>query len=108
MQFWFCGLDYHKLYRYGRAEAYAMQNPLLSFWEVSEMDGDSAYSVILGVFRELFGSGKILGYSLLRTVNEGGWYSPNGLFIMAPGALFSIAILIWLLRTWKPEQQEKE
>jgi len=94
----------------GRAEAYAMQNPP---WE-SFLDGIGnglGYSmilIILGLFRELFGSGKILGYTVLRTVSEGGWYYPNGLFLMAPGALFTIAILIWLLRTWKPEQQEKE
>lgn len=94
----------------GRAEAYAMQNPP---WE-SFLDGIGnglGYSmilIVLGVFRELFGSGKILGYTILKTVNEGGWYNPNGLLLMAPGALFMIAILIWLLRTWKPEQQEKE
>lgn len=94
----------------GRAEAYALQNPP---WE-SFLDGIGnglGYSmilIILGVFRELFGSGKILGHTVLKTVNEGGWYYPNGLLLMAPGALFTIAILIWLLRTWKPEQQEKE
>lgn len=94
----------------GRAEAYAMQNPP---WE-SFLDGIGnglGYSmilIILGFFRELFGSGKILGYTILKTVNEGGWYYPNGILLMAPGALFMIAILIWLLRTWKPEQQEKE
>ncbi len=94
----------------GRAEAYAMQNPP---WE-SFLDGIGnglGYSmilIILGFVRELFGSGKILGYTLLKTVNEGGWYNPNGLLLMAPGALFIIAILIWLLRIWKPEQQEKE
>lgn len=94
----------------GRAEAYAMQNPpILSFWDgIGNGLGYSLILVILGVFRELFGSGKILGYSIFKTINEGGWYNPNGLIIMAPGALFSIAILIWLLRTWKPEQQEKE
>ncbi|HOK10562.1 MAG TPA: NADH:ubiquinone reductase (Na(+)-transporting) subunit D [Candidatus Hydrogenedens sp.] len=94
----------------GRAEAYAMQNPP---WE-SFLDGIGnglGYSmilIILGFFRELFGSGKILGYTVLKTVNEGGWYYPNGILLMAPGALFMIAMLIWLLRTWKPEQQEKE
>ncbi len=94
----------------GRAEAYAMQNPP---WE-SFLDGIGnglGYSmilIILGFFRELFGSGKILGYTVLKTINEGGWYNPNGLLLMAPGALFIIAILIWLLRVWKPEQQEKE
>ncbi len=94
----------------GRAEAFAMQNPPLeSFLDgIGNGLGYSMILIILGVFRELLGSGKILGYTLFRTVNEGGWYYPNGMFLMAPGALFTIAILIWLLRTWKPEQQEKE
>jgi Na+-transporting NADH:ubiquinone oxidoreductase subunit D len=39
-------------------------------------------------------------------VTDGGWYQPNGLFVLAPGAFFIIGILIWLLRTWKPELQE--
>ncbi len=94
----------------GRAEAYAMQNPpWVSFLDgIGNGLGYSMILIILGFFRELFGSGKILGYTVLKTVNEGGWYYPNGLLLMAPGALFIIAILIWLLRTWKPEQQEKE
>lgn len=94
----------------GRAEAYAMQNPpWVSFLDgIGNGLGYSMILIILGFFRELLGSGKILGYTVLKTVNEGGWYYPNGLLLMAPGALFMIAILIWLLRTWKPEQQEKE
>lgn len=94
----------------GRAEAYAMQNPpWVSFLDgIGNGLGYSMILIILGFFRELFGSGKILGYTVLKTVNEGGWYYPNGIFLMAPGALFMIAILIWLLRIWKPEQQEKE
>lgn len=94
----------------GRAEAYAMQNPpWVSFLDgIGNGLGYSMILIILGFFRELFGSGKILGYTVLKTVNEGGWYYPNGLLLMAPGALFMIAIIIWLLRTWKPEQQEKE
>jgi Na+-transporting NADH:ubiquinone oxidoreductase subunit D len=39
--------------------------------------------------------------------SDGGWYEPNGLMLLAPSALFTIALLIWLLRTWKPELQEK-
>lgn len=94
----------------GRAEAYAMQNPpFLSFLDgIGNGLGYSMILIIVGIFREIFGSGKILGYTVLKPVTEGGWYQPNGLLIMAPGALFTIAILIWLLRTWKPEQQEKE
>ncbi|MGC8737143.1 MAG: NADH:ubiquinone reductase (Na(+)-transporting) subunit D [Candidatus Hydrogenedens sp.] len=94
----------------GRAEAYAMQNPpWVSFLDgIGNGLGYSMILIVLGIFRELFGSGKILGYTVLKTVNEGGWYYPNGILLMAPGALFMIAMLIWLLRTWKPEQQEKE
>ncbi|MCX8064477.1 MAG: NADH:ubiquinone reductase (Na(+)-transporting) subunit D [Candidatus Hydrogenedentes bacterium] len=94
----------------GRAEAYALQNPpFLSFLDgIGNGLGYSMILIVVGVIRELFGSGKILGYTILKPVTEGGWYQPNGLLIMAPGALFIIAILIWLLRTWKPEQQEKE
>jgi Na+-transporting NADH:ubiquinone oxidoreductase subunit D len=37
-------------------------------------------------------------------VTEGGWYQPNGLMVLAPGAFFLIAFFIWALRTWKPDQ----
>lgn len=94
----------------GRAEAFAMQNPP---WP-SLLDGlgnGLGYSMILlaaGALRELLGSGKLLGYSVLPLVTEGGWYQPNGVMIMAPGALFLVGMFIWALRTWKPEQVEEE
>jgi len=94
----------------GRAEGFAMQNPP---W-VSFLDGIGnglGYSMILlyaGVVRELLGSGKLLNRSVLPLTTEGGWYEPNGLMIMAPGALFLIGLFIWALRTWKPDQVEKE
>jgi Na+-transporting NADH:ubiquinone oxidoreductase subunit D len=94
----------------GRAEAFAMKNPpLLSF-----LDGFGCalgYSLILlivGFFRELFGSGKLWGYEVLPLVNEGGWYVPNGLLLLPPSSFFLIGMLIWALRTWKPEQVEHE
>ncbi len=94
----------------GRAEAYAMQNPpLLSF--IDGIGNGLGYSMILiglGVIRESLGSGKILGHSVLPLVTEGGWYVPNGMMMMAPGALFLVGLFIWALRTWKPEQAEKE
>jgi len=45
---------------------------------------------------------------VLDTVQNGGWYLPNGLFLLAPSAFFIIGLLIWLIRTLRPEQQEKE
>jgi Na+-transporting NADH:ubiquinone oxidoreductase subunit D len=90
----------------GRAEAFAMQNgPVLS--ALDGLGNGLGYSVVLlfvGFFRELFGSGKLFGVTVLPLVTEGGWYTPNGLLVLAPGAFFLIALFIWLLRTWKPEQ----
>jgi Na+-transporting NADH:ubiquinone oxidoreductase subunit D len=92
----------------GRAEAFAMQNPpLLSFFDgIGNGLGYSAMLIVLGVFRELFGAGKLLGYSVLSTVNDGGWYLPNGLLLLPPSAFFLIGLIIWALRSWKPQQKE--
>jgi Na+-transporting NADH:ubiquinone oxidoreductase subunit D len=92
----------------GRAEAFAMQNPPVD----SLLDGlgnGFGYSLILivvGFFRELIGAGKLFGYQVLPVVTEGGWYQPNGLFVLSPGAFFLIGVFIWWLRWWKPELQE--
>jgi Na+-transporting NADH:ubiquinone oxidoreductase subunit D len=40
-------------------------------------------------------------------VVDDGWYEPNGLMLLSPSAFFLIGILIWVLRTAKPEQQEE-
>jgi Na+-transporting NADH:ubiquinone oxidoreductase subunit D len=90
----------------GRAEAYAMQNPpWLSFLDgIGNGIGYAIILILVGFFRELLGAGKLLGHVVLPLVTEGGWYQPNGLMTLAPGAFFLIGIFIWLLRTWKPEQ----
>ena len=94
----------------GRAEAYAMKNPpLLSFLDgIGNGLGYSIVLVFVGLFRELFGSGKLLGFELLSPVNEGGWYAPNGLMLLAPSAFFLIGVFIWVLRVYKPDQVEHE
>ena len=94
----------------GRAEAYAMQNPP----GMSMIDGlgnGLGYAVILAgtaVIRELFGAGSLFGVQLLALASEGGWYTPNGLMVLSPGAFFIIGFFIWALRTWKPEQVEQD
>lgn len=94
----------------GRAEAYAMQNPPgMSF--LDGLGNGLGYSLVLitvATLRELFGAGKLFGYSILPLDTEGGWYTPNGLMVLAPAAFFIIGIMIWVLRTWKPEQVEEE
>ena len=94
----------------GRTEAFALKSPpALSF--VDGVGNGLGYSVVLLVvafFRELLGSGTLYGRSVLPLNTEGGWYFPNGLMVLAPGAFILIGLLIWLLRTWKPEQVEEE
>ena len=93
----------------GRAEAFAMQNgPRLSL--LDGLGNGLGYGLILmyvGAFREVLGSGTFFGYTLLPSVNAGGWYTPNGLMVLAPGAFFLIGLFIWALRTWKPAQVEQ-
>jgi len=94
----------------GRAEAFAMMNPPIP----SLIDGVGnglGYSVVLitvGFLRELFGSGKLFGITVLPLASDGGFYVPNGLMLLAPAAFFIIGLAIWALRTWKPEQVEEE
>ena len=93
----------------GRAEAYAMKHaPWPSFLDgIGHGLGYSAILIVVAVIRELLGSGSLLGYELLRTVKDGGWYEPNGLMVLAPGAFFIIGLLIWAVRTAKPQQVER-
>jgi len=94
----------------GRAEGFAMSNPPLR----SLLDGIGnglGYALVLllvAFTRELLGAGKVFGFTVLPLAKDGGWYVPNGLMLLAPSALFVIGLLIWALRTWKPELQEKE
>ena len=45
---------------------------------------------------------------MLPTVNDGGWYNPNGILVTSAGAFFIIGIFIGLLRMWKPAQIEED
>jgi Na+-transporting NADH:ubiquinone oxidoreductase subunit D len=94
----------------GRAEAFALKNPpLLSFMDgIGNGLGYAFVLLFVGFFRELIGSGKLLGFTVLPLATEGGWYIPNGLFLLAPSAFVIIGLLIWAIRTWKPEQIEEE
>ncbi len=93
----------------GRAEAFAMKNPPM----ISMLDGlgnGLGYSLVLivvGTVRELFGSGTLLGYTILPSVNDGGWYYTNGMMLLPPSAFFIIGLMIWGIRSWKTAQIEK-
>ena len=94
----------------GRAEGYAMKNgPFMSLMDgIGNGLGYSLVLIFVGVLRELFGSGKFFGYSVLPLTSEGGWYQGNGMMLLAPSAFFLIGIFIWILWTFKPEQVEKD
>jgi Na+-transporting NADH:ubiquinone oxidoreductase subunit D len=94
----------------GRAEGYAMQNgPWRSLLDgIGNGLGYALVLMLVAFSRELLGAGKIFGVTVLHVVSEGGWYVPNGLMLLAPSALFVIGLLIWALRVWKPQLQEKD
>jgi len=93
----------------GRAEAFAMQNkPSLSFIDgVGNGLGYGLVLLLVGAIREIFGAGTFFGQPVFTLATEGGWYTPNGLMVLSPGAFFLIGLFIWILRTWKPAQVEK-
>ena len=92
----------------GRAEAFAMKNgPMLSALDgFGNGLGYGCVLMIVAFFRELFGAGNLFGMEIFATVNNGGWYVPNGLMLLAPSAFFLIGLLIWAIRSWKKDQVE--
>ena len=93
----------------GRAEAFAMKNPPIASF-IDGVGNGLGYGLILmlvGVVRELFGSGSLFGVTIFETVNNGGWYVPNGMLLLPPSAFFIIGLIIWAFRSWKPEQVEE-
>jgi len=93
----------------GRTESFASNNPVgLSFLDgLGNGLGYSLILVLVASTRELMGAGTLLGYTVLPTVADGGWYSPNGMMLLPPSAFFVIGLIIWAVRSWKVEQVEK-
>lgn len=94
----------------GRAEAFALQNkPIVSFMDgIGNGLGYSFILLVVGFARELIGSGKLLGFSILPLTTDGGWYPSNGMFLMPPSAFFLIGMIIWAIRAFKPDQVEED
>ena len=90
----------------GRLEAFAMAN---GPWE-SLLDGIGnglGYGIILVIvafFRELFGSGTLLGFQVIPEGLYDLGYMNNGLMILPPMALIIVGIIMWLQ---KPEEDKK-
>lgn len=91
----------------GRAEAFALQNPpLLSIVDgIANGVGYAVILAIIGFFRELLGTGEVMGYDVLSA----NWYTPNQLMVLAPGAFIALGIVIAVFNRLKgPDPEEKK
>lgn len=85
----------------GRLEAFAMQNrPWPSLLDgLGNGLGYSGVLVLVAFFRELLGSGKLLGYAVVPQAAYDAGFVNNGLMLLAPGAFIVLGLLIWIQRT---------
>lgn len=93
----------------GRAEGFAMHHPVRSSL-LDALGNGLGYSLVLivvGGVRELIGAGTLLGFTILPSVDQGGWYRPLDAMMLAPSAFILIGFLIWVLRSWRREQVEE-
>jgi Na+-transporting NADH:ubiquinone oxidoreductase subunit D len=93
----------------GRAEGCAMkENVGTSILDaIGNGAGFSMILVAVAFQRELVGKGSLMGYQVFEPISQGGWFPENALVTLAPSAFFIIGVLVWVIRTWKPDQNEK-
>ena len=105
----FIGLIITNCILMGRLEAFAMGNkPWPSFLDgVGNGIGYTIILVIVGFFRELLGSGTLLGYQVVPQCLYDAGYANNGLMILPPMALIVVACIIWVHRSRNKDLQEK-
>ncbi len=92
----------------GRTESFSRHHPPGRSM-VDAFGNGLGYSLVLTVIgstREVFGAGSLLGWQILPTVDQGGWYTPLNLMLLAPSAFFLLGGLVWAVRTVLPEQTE--
>jgi Na+-transporting NADH:ubiquinone oxidoreductase subunit D len=88
----------------GRLEAFALGNkPIPAFLDgIGNGAGYGLILVIVAFFRELLGSGTLWGYHIIPAswyIDNGGWYSNNGMMILPPMALVTVGVIIWVQRS---------
>ena len=105
----FIGLIITNCILMGRLEAFAMHNkPWPSFLDgIGNRLGYGLVLVIVGFFRELLGSGSLMGYKVIPQCVYDAGYMDNGLMILPPMALIVVACVIWVQRAHDKELQEK-
>ena len=105
----FIGLIITNCILMGRLEAFALSNkPWPAFLAgVGNGIGYAIILVIVGFFRELLGSGSLMGYKVIPQWAYDMGYMDNGLMILPPMALITVACIIWVHRSRNKELQEK-
>ena len=103
----FIGLIITNCILMGRLEAFAMGNkPWPAFLDgVGNGLGYAIILVIVAFFRELLGSGTLLGYQVVPQCFYDAGYANNGLMILPPMALIVVACIIWVHRSFHKELQ---
>ena len=93
----------------GRLEAFALSNkPWPAFLDgVGNGIGYAIILVIVGFFSELLGSGSLMGYKVIPQWAYDMGYMDNGLMILPPMALITVACIIWVHRSRNKELLEK-
>ena len=106
----FVGLIITNCILMGRLEAFALGNkPWVSFLDgFGNGLGYGVILVIVAFFRELLGSGTLLGFRVIPQAAYDVGYLNNGLMILPPMALITVACIIWIHRSGNKELQEKE
>ncbi|MBQ0115565.1 MAG: NADH:ubiquinone reductase (Na(+)-transporting) subunit D [Bacteroidales bacterium] len=105
----FIGLIITNCILMGRLEAFALNNtPWSSFLDgIGNGLGYSIILVIVAFFRELLGSGTIFGFQVIPQWCYDHGYENNGLMILPPMALITVACIIWYHRAHNTDLQEK-
>ena len=105
----FVGLIVTNCILMGRLEAFALGNgPWPSFLDgIGNGLGYGWILVAVGFFRELLGSGELLGYKVIPQFMYDAGYENNGLMMLAPMALILVAVIIWVHRARNKDLQEE-
>jgi len=105
----FVGLIVTNCILMGRLEAFALGNgPWPSFLDgIGNGLGYGWILVVVGFFRELLGSGELLGYKVIPQFLYDAGYENNGLMMLAPMALILVAVIIWVHRARNKDLQEE-
>ena len=105
----FIGLIITNCILMGRLEAFAMANkPWPSFLDgVGNGIGYTIILVIVGFFRELLGSGTLLGYQVIPQWCYDHGYVNNGLMILPSMALIVVGCIIWVHRSINKDLQDE-